>query len=106
MSTTSTTTFSLINPSTWFSSSSSAPTADPAKIKAAEDKLNAVKVECDTKIQEATTELNKEKSLPLPTQPLVGGRRRKSGRKSTNKRRRPAKKSLFNITKKWNPFAK
>jgi hypothetical protein len=74
------------------------------QLKEAQEKLNTVKTECEKKIKEAEDEL-KTAQLPVPAQPLHGGRRRKSAKKS-NKRRRPAKKSLFNITKKWNPFAK
>lgn len=99
--------FSVLNPSTWSLLGSSTPaTADPAVIKEAETKLNTVTDECNKKIQDATTELNKLKALPLEGQPVVGGRRPRKSAKKSNKRRRPAKKSLFNITKKWNLFAK
>jgi hypothetical protein len=75
--------------SSWWQSffSSTSSTDDKQLIKTDKMKLD----ECNAKLPE--------------DQKVLGGRRRKSAKKS-NKRRRPAKKSLFNITKKWNPFAK
>ena len=92
--------------SSWFSwvpsfgsSSSNSANAVPEKKTSAQEKLDTVKAECEKKIEEATIELDNE-------QKVLGGRRRRKSAKKSNKKRKTAKKSLYTITKKWNPFAK
>ena len=91
--------------STWLSwipgfGSSSSTTGNGEAIKQAQTNLDTVKTECDKKIQEATNELDKVKSLNAGT-PVVGGRRRRktASKKSSGKRKTVRKSSMFNI--KW-----